>query len=92
MYTEVMANTGPDFANESTDASEPVVVAHASSEVQAAILRSALEAEGIPAWLIGGLTAGFRAEAPGQAKLVVRAQDAERARQVLAEGSGEPQP
>lgn len=86
-----MPDPNRDAANDSTDASEPVVVAYATSEVQGAILRAALESEGIPAWLIGGLTAGFRAEAPGQAKLVVRAQDAERAKQILAEASDNPQ-
>ncbi len=64
--------------------SEPVVVAQPASEVEAAILRGALEAEGIPAWVVGGLTSGFRAEAPGRARLMVRASDAERAREILA--------
>ncbi|HZW10869.1 MAG TPA: DUF2007 domain-containing protein [Phycisphaerales bacterium] len=62
---------------------DPVIVAEPASEVQAAILRGVLEAEGIAAWIIGGLTSGFRAEAPGKARLLVRAQDAERAREIL---------
>ncbi|KAA0212780.1 MAG: DUF2007 domain-containing protein [Leptolyngbya sp. PLA3] len=78
-------------ANHPTDASEPVVVAFASDEIEAAIIRSALEGEGIPAWVVGGLTAGMRAEAPGRAKILVRAQDAERARQILAEDTEESQ-
>lgn len=91
-YTGPMPDPTRDAANESTDASEPVVVAFAASEIEAAIIRSALEAEGIPAWVVGGLTAGMRAEAPGQAKILVRAQDAERAKQILAEEPNEPRP
>ncbi|MBK7404186.1 MAG: DUF2007 domain-containing protein [Phycisphaerales bacterium] len=67
---------------------EPVVIAQPASEVEGAILRGALEAAGIPAWVVGGLTAGFRAEAPGRAKLLVRACDAERARRVLEHDVG----
>ncbi len=66
------------------DQSEPVVIARPSTEIEAAIMRGALDAEGIPSWVVGGLTAGFRAEAPGQAKLLVRAVDAEQAREILA--------
>lgn len=64
---------------------EPVTVAEPNSEVKAAILKGVLEAEGIAAWVVGGLTSGFRAEAPGKARLMVRAQDAARAREILAQ-------
>lgn len=73
----------------SHDPAEPVVVAMPASEVQAAILQAALEAEGIPSWVLGGLTSGFRAEAPGRAKLVVRTADADRARAILARADDE---
>lgn len=69
------------------DPAEPVVVATPATEVEAAIMRGALEGEGIQSWIIGALTSGFRAEAPGRARLVVRAADADRARAVL-EGAG----
>jgi hypothetical protein len=72
----------PDHAKH--DRSEPVVIARPATEIEAAIMRGALDAEGIPSWVVGGLTAGFRAEAPGQAKLLVRAADAEQARAILA--------
>lgn len=68
---------------------EPVAIAFPSTEVEASILQAALEAEGIPSWVLGGLTSGFRAEAPGQAKLVVRAADADRARAILASAGDE---
>ena len=66
-----------------SDPSEPVVIAMPNTEIEAAILKGTLEAEGIPAWILGGLTSGFRAEAPGRTKLAVRAVDAERARAIL---------
>jgi hypothetical protein len=66
---------------------EPVVVAQPTSEVEAAILRAALESAGIPAWVVGGLTSGFRAEAPGRARVLVRRSDEARARAVLAGGA-----
>lgn len=61
-----------------------MVVARVRTEVEAAIVQSALEAEGVPSWVLGGMLTGFRAEAPVDAKVVVRPQDAELAREVLA--------
>lgn len=67
-----------------TDQTDPVTVAEVMTEVEAAIIRSTLEAEGVPSWVIGGLLTGFRAELPGRAQVVVRAGDAELAREILA--------
>ncbi|VAX39901.1 hypothetical protein MNBD_PLANCTO03-2129 [hydrothermal vent metagenome] len=75
-----------------SDPAEPVVVAMPNTEIEAAILQGALQAEGIPSWILGGLTSGFRAEAPGRTKLAVRAADAERARAVLKENKSDPPP
>ncbi|MFG0260701.1 MAG: putative signal transducing protein [Phycisphaerales bacterium JB041] len=66
------------------DQTDPVTVAEVMSEFEAAIIRSTLEAEGVPSWVIGGLLTGFRAELPGRAQVVVRAVDAELAREILA--------
>ena len=44
---------------------------------------AALEDAGISANAQGGLTAGFRAEAPGGVRVMVRRADVERAREVL---------
>ena len=54
-----------------------------NDEIQAALVVSALEAEGITARATGGFTAGFRAEAPGYVDVVVREADVDRARQIL---------
>jgi hypothetical protein len=75
----------------SQESAEPVVVARPATEVEGAILRSALEGEGIPAWVVGGMTSGFRAEAPGRARLMVRAVDAARAREILGRAAERPE-
>lgn len=62
-----------------------VTVAERSSEPEASILVSALKDEGIRAVATGGFTAGFRAEAPGWVAVKTFEQDAERARQIIAE-------
>lgn len=73
------------------DPTAPVTIATPNTEFEAGILKSTLEAEGIPSWVLGGLTSGFRAEAPGKTKLVVRAVDAELARAILEDyESGSP--
>ncbi len=55
------------------------------SELQAAILVFRLNDAGIDAWSEGGITSGFRAEAPGNANVVVRVCDLSRAHSVLRE-------
>ncbi len=64
---------------------DPVVLVSLPSEPQAAILVAALEGEGICAEMWGVLTSGFRADAPGDVKVLVMPQDLERAREVLNE-------
>jgi hypothetical protein len=54
-------------------------------EYEATAIVSALEAEGIRAQTVGGLTAGFRAEAPGGVSVVVLENDLPRAKQILAD-------
>ena len=63
---------------------DPVTVAEVMTEVEAAIIKGTLEAEGVPCWVIGGLLTGLRAEIPGRAQVVVRSGDAELAREILA--------
>jgi len=55
------------------------------SEVEAAAIVTALAEYGIEAHAVGGYTAGFRAEAPGDVKVSVKHADLDRARQALAE-------
>jgi hypothetical protein len=72
------------------DASLPITLCLLDSEIQAAILVAELQADGIPATHSGGLTGGFRAEAPGRVKVLVpadRKQEAEAIFHRWADGS-----
>ena len=66
------------------------IVAVAPSEAEGALIVSALEAQNIEAHLEGGLTASFRAEAPGEARILVREEDVANATEVV--GQFWPQP
>ncbi|HET6324862.1 MAG TPA: DUF2007 domain-containing protein [Planctomycetaceae bacterium] len=61
-------------------------------EFEATAIVSALEAEGIRAQAVGGFTAGFKAETPAGASVMVLENDLPRAKQILAdlrkEGAG----
>jgi hypothetical protein len=65
------------------DPNEPVVLTTVPSEAQAAIIVAALRERGIEAQAIGQLTSGFRAEAPGWVKVLVRQADRAAAQAVL---------
>lgn len=67
----------------------PVVVAEYQTELEAGFAKSLLEGEGIECRTVGGITAGFRAEAPGRVRLLVHRSDFERARALLAAEAGE---
>ncbi|QEF99801.1 hypothetical protein Mal15_38680 [Stieleria maiorica] len=67
------------------DLSKLVTVAERPDEASAAIVVSVLQDDGIRAIATGGFTSGFRAEAPGMVKIKAFEEDAERARQVIAE-------
>ena len=54
-------------------------------EFEATAIVSALEAEGIRAQAVGGFTAGFKAETPAGASVMVLEGDLERAKQILAD-------
>ena len=69
----------------SDDQLRPHVVAKVPTDFEAGAIVSALEAAGIKAMAVGGHTAGFRAEAPGDVAVVVPANQAEEAEAVLAE-------
>lgn len=71
------------------DPNEPVIVGEFESELEAGFVKTRLEDAGVPAWLTGQLTAGFRAEAPGRVRVLVRSSDVERAREALREEDGE---
>jgi len=68
-----------------TDPNNPEVLTSVSSDVEAAAIVNALAERGIKASAIGGFTSGFRAEAPGEIRVVVRHADLDEATQALAE-------
>ena len=66
------------------DPKRPIKLASYSTELQANMLATALEAEGLVVEVVGGPTAGFRAEAPGEVMVLVRADDREAAERIMA--------
>ncbi len=69
----------------SKDHPEPVVVARYSTEFEASLTRNMLQEAGIPSQLVGGMTAGFRAETPGMVDVLVPGQFAEEAKLMIEE-------
>lgn len=60
-----------------------VLLTSVPTEMQASIITSSLENEGVRAVANGGFTAGFIAEAPGWVRILVAEQDLERAKVLL---------
>ena len=60
-----------------------VVVAAVPTEPEGALLVGLLKNAGIRAQLLGGLASAFRAEAPGEVKVIVLEEDAQKAFEVL---------
>ena len=73
------------MTNESDDL---VVLQSVPSEAQANLIAAALERAGIQAAIEGALTAAFRAEAPGEVKIIVRKNDLEKAKKALESYKG----
>jgi hypothetical protein len=67
----------------SLDPLSPQRLASFTSELQAEVLVDALATEGIRGMAVGGYTAGFRAEAPGEVQVVVASRDLLLAREIL---------
>lgn len=61
-----------------------VAVAHPRDDIEAQLIKNLLADAGIEAMVTGGTLAGFRAEAPADVCVVVRAHDADTAREALA--------
>jgi hypothetical protein len=72
------------------DPMSPEVLVSVPNEVEAAAIVGALAEQGIRARAVGGYTSGFRAEAPGDVKVVVGRADLARAAAILAEIQSEP--
>ena len=62
-----------------------VAIAHPRDDIEAQLITNLLADAGIEAMVTGGSLAGFRAEAPANVCVVVRAHDADAAREALAE-------
>lgn len=60
-----------------------VVLTRVPDELSALLIVGDLESQGVPACVIGGLTAQLRAEAPGLVSVMVRRMDLPRAQAVL---------
>ena len=67
------------------DPKNPEMLTSVPSDIEAAAIVAALAAHGVQASTTGSYTAGFRAEAPGSVNVIVRREDLDRARRVLAE-------
>jgi len=68
---------------------EAVTIADVYSEIEASTLVAILRDEGIEAHAVGGPVSGFRAEAPGHARVLVPRRQAEDAHRVLVEARDE---
>lgn len=64
-------------------AEDLVVLTRVPDELSALLIVGDLESQGVPAVVIGGLTAQLRAEAPGLVSVMVRRMDLPRAQAVL---------
>ena len=62
-----------------------VLLAVVPSELEASLVVAVLMGEGIDAQASGGMTSGFRAEAPGGVRILVRASDRGRALEIMSE-------
>ncbi|MBX3323359.1 MAG: DUF2007 domain-containing protein [Phycisphaeraceae bacterium] len=69
--------------HESEQQPDVVVAAKVASEIEANLIVAALVEHGIEARAVGGLTSGFRTEAPGKVRVLVRAEDAADAAAVI---------
>jgi hypothetical protein len=67
------------------DPNRPEKLLSVASEIEAAAMVNALAECGVEAFAAGGYTSGFKAEAPGDVKILVKHTDLDRARQALAE-------
>lgn len=67
------------------DPERPETLLSVANEIEATVIVDYLDQCGIRAFAAGGYTAGFRAEAPGDVKILVKQADLDRARRALAE-------
>jgi hypothetical protein len=71
-------------------AEDLVVLTRVPDELSALLIVGDLESQGVPAVVIGGLTAQLRAEAPGLVSVMVRRMDLPRAQALLEQNAPPP--
>jgi len=76
--------TAPSDTRHADPATSLVAIAHPRDDIEAQLITNLLADAGIEAMVTGGSLAGFRAEAPANVCVVVRAADADAAREALA--------
>ena len=69
----------------SKEHNEPVTVGRYPTEFEAMLTKNMLSEAGIPAQVVGAMTAGFRAETPGFVKVMVPGEFEEQALKLLIE-------
>ena len=74
----------PSDTRHADPAARLVAIAHPRDDIEAQLITNLLTDAGIEAMVTGGALSGFRAEAPANVCVVVRAADAEAAREALA--------
>jgi hypothetical protein len=74
----------PSDTRHADPATRLVAIAHPRDDIEAQLITNLLADAGIEAIVTGGALAGFRAEAPANVCVVVRAADADAAREALA--------
>jgi len=74
----------PSDTRHADPATRLVAIAHPRDDIEAQLITNLLADAGIEAMVTGGSLAGFRAEAPANVCVVVRAADADAARGALA--------
>ena len=67
------------------DPNRPEPLLSVRTEIEATAIVTALAGYGIEAFAVGGYTAGFRAEAPGNVQVLVKHANLDRAKQALGE-------
>lgn len=68
-----------------TESSEPTTLAVFPDELHAQLLMAALQDQGIDAMVSGGVTGGYRAEAPGMVRVLVHSGDIQAAKKIFDE-------
>ncbi|QQE12313.1 DUF2007 domain-containing protein [Planctomycetota bacterium] len=74
---------------ENNPAEETVILIQLQTEIEAAMLVDALNEQGIQAVASGGISSGFRTEAPGYVNVLVHQKDIEQARIAAEEFNNE---